>query len=111
MNATYAENFIRSANAPAMSAGVMTANIIWNATNASVGTVPVACVREARAGPTYVEPADEPAVRGPERERVADERPLRRVTIGIAANECISVDEHVLAADHAAVEERQRRAS
>ena len=43
MNATYALNFIRSANAPEMSAGVMTANIIWNATNASAGTVPCAC--------------------------------------------------------------------
>ena len=36
----YALNFIRSANAPEMSAGVMTANIIWKATKASVGTVP-----------------------------------------------------------------------
>ena len=32
-------NFIRSAVAPVMRAGVMMANIIWKATNASAGTV------------------------------------------------------------------------
>ncbi len=31
MNRKYAENFMRSAMAPEMSAGVMMANIIWNA--------------------------------------------------------------------------------
>ena len=40
MKTTYAENFMRSAKAPEISAGVMTANIIWKATNASAGTVP-----------------------------------------------------------------------
>ena len=30
MNQSIAENFMRSANAPAMSAGVMIANVIWN---------------------------------------------------------------------------------
>ena len=30
MNSRYPENFLRSANAPAMSAGVMMANISWN---------------------------------------------------------------------------------
>jgi len=29
MNSSRAENFIRSANAPAISAGVMIANVIW----------------------------------------------------------------------------------
>jgi hypothetical protein len=37
---------MRSANAPEMSAGVMIANIIWNATNASIGTV--SCCAYAR---------------------------------------------------------------
>src|SRR5438132_12065731 len=36
---TYALKLTRSANAPVMSAGVMTANIIWNAMNAWCGTV------------------------------------------------------------------------
>jgi hypothetical protein len=39
MNTTNAENLNRSANAPVISAGVMTANIIWNAMNAMCGTV------------------------------------------------------------------------
>ena len=30
MNHSIAENFIRSANAPQISAGVMIANVIWN---------------------------------------------------------------------------------
>ena len=30
MNSTIAENFIRSAKAPTMSAGVIIANVIWN---------------------------------------------------------------------------------
>ena len=36
---TYALKLMRSANAPVMSAGVMTANIIWKAMNAWCGTV------------------------------------------------------------------------
>jgi len=39
MNSTYALNFIRSATAPLMSAGVMMANIIWNNMKDSAGTV------------------------------------------------------------------------
>ena len=41
-NQTHAENFMRSAIAPVISAGVMTANIIWNAENDSggIGTAP-----------------------------------------------------------------------
>src|SRR5690606_38032991 len=41
MNQSMAENFIRSANAPTISAGVMTANVIWNTTNKASGMVPV----------------------------------------------------------------------
>ena len=33
MNSSMAENFMRSANAPVMSAGVMIANISWNTMN------------------------------------------------------------------------------
>ena len=39
---------MRSANAPEMSAGVITANIIWKAANASAGTVPWTCVARPR---------------------------------------------------------------
>ena len=39
MKTMYAENFIRSANAPVISAGVMTANIIWNSMKAWCGIV------------------------------------------------------------------------
>ncbi len=35
MNATHAENFIRSATAPVIKAGVMMANIIWKVMNRS----------------------------------------------------------------------------
>ena len=41
MNTSMAENFIRSANAPTMSAGVMTANVIWNVMNTVSGIVPL----------------------------------------------------------------------
>ena len=41
MNTSMAENFIRSANAPTMSAGVMTANVIWNVMNTVSGMVPL----------------------------------------------------------------------
>ena len=37
MNSTKAPNFHRSAMAPVISAGVMTANISWKATNTSGG--------------------------------------------------------------------------
>src|SRR5262249_61674491 len=37
MNHAHAENFMRSAIAPVISAGVMMANIIWNARNTSGG--------------------------------------------------------------------------
>ena len=42
MNKAYEPNLRRSAVAPVISAGVMTANIIWNATNAIGGIVPAA---------------------------------------------------------------------
>ena len=40
MNTSIAENFIRSANAPTIRAGVMIANIIWNVMNTVSGIVP-----------------------------------------------------------------------
>jgi hypothetical protein len=39
MSIRYPENLIRSANAPAMSAGVMIANISWNTMKAVAGTL------------------------------------------------------------------------
>ena len=42
MKRTYAGNFIRSAIAPEMTAGVITANMHWNAMKAIWGTRPVA---------------------------------------------------------------------
>ena len=41
MNTSMAENFIRSANAPTIRAGVMIANIIWNVMNTVSGIVPL----------------------------------------------------------------------
>ena len=40
MNQSIAENFIRSANAPTMSAGVMMAKVSWNIWNTDSGMVP-----------------------------------------------------------------------
>ena len=45
MNSIMAENFIRSANAPAIRAGVMIAKVIWKVMNTDSGMVPAsACV-------------------------------------------------------------------
>ncbi len=57
MNTAYAENFRRSAVAPVISAGVMIANVIWNAQNSTNGMVKKArklsgCDSLSRAGPT-----------------------------------------------------------
>jgi hypothetical protein len=40
MNSSIAENFMRSAKAPAISAGVMMAKVIWKVTKTVSGTVP-----------------------------------------------------------------------
>ncbi len=40
MNITSAENFMRSANAPQISAGVMMAKVIWKHMNTDSGIVP-----------------------------------------------------------------------
>ena len=54
MNSVNARNFTRSANAPVMSAGVMTANMHWNATNASSGIVPPSStLRPTFASPNF----------------------------------------------------------
>jgi hypothetical protein len=43
MNHNIAENFMRSANAPATSAGVMIANVAWNMTYTDSGIVTPRC--------------------------------------------------------------------
>ena len=48
MNSIIAENFIRSANAPAISAGVMIANVIWNIMNTVSGIVVADAVASCR---------------------------------------------------------------
>ena len=54
MKTTYAENFNRSAVAPVISAGVMIANVIWNAQNSTNGivSVPKNPFASGSAGPT-----------------------------------------------------------
>src|ERR1700677_1933363 len=42
-NSSIAENFMRSANAPAISAGVMMAKVIWNMAYTDSGTVSPRC--------------------------------------------------------------------
>ena len=108
MNHTHAPHRMRSAIAPVISAGVITANVIWNATNTSVGIDPVALVRHA-VQPEVIEVADNPAVPGAaERQAVSEEHPENRDD-----SHCKEVlhqhCEHVLRADHAAVEQRQSR--
>ncbi|MNR31162.1 hypothetical protein D3C85_1486570 [compost metagenome] len=56
MNSSAAENFMRSANAPAISAGVMMAKVIWKVTNTPSGISPtrlsgVMPARKARLKP------------------------------------------------------------
>ena len=70
MNNSIAENFMRSAKAPAISAGVMMANVIWNImkTDLGDGRGELAARRRAscRARKTRLEAADErccPAVK------------------------------------------------
>ena len=41
MNRSAALNFMRSAKAPTISAGVMIANVIWNVMNTDSGMVPL----------------------------------------------------------------------
>ena len=51
MNTKIAENFIRSANAPIISAGVIAANVSWKATNTSSGmTTPLLNVAPTESG-------------------------------------------------------------
>ena len=104
-------NFARSAKAPVMRAGVMMANISWNAMNSSCG-MPVTRLRVAGGADALqaevVEVADEaPALDvRPERQRVADDDPDD-------ADEPHDDEalhdraEDVLAADESRVEERQ----
>ena len=51
MNAKIAENFIRSAKAPIISAGVIAAKVSWKATNTSSGiTTPLLKVAPTESG-------------------------------------------------------------
>ena len=64
---SHPENFMRSANAPVISAGVMMANISWNAMNTVAGMVGA---REEGAAPTpcspqYVRPPIRVPLSGP----------------------------------------------
>ena len=53
MNSSTAENFIRSANAPTISAGVMPANVAWKAMNTYSGrTTPLLKVAATESGVT-----------------------------------------------------------
>ena len=107
MNHTHAGQRMRSAIAPVISAGVMTANVNWNATNASVGIeAPVTTVGEILQA-DVVEVADQAAVADvAEREAVTDKHPQHRDD---AHREEVLHQhrEHVLGADHAAVEQRK----
>ena len=59
MKPTHAAQRMRSAIAPVINAGVITANVSWNATNASVGIEPVTLPVEALQ-PDEVEVPDQP---------------------------------------------------
>ena len=116
MKTAYALNFSRSAVAPVISAGVMIANVIWNAQNRMNGMVRKLEERVRRSArcPTSlqereVEVPDQAAVAGvTEREAEHDARPEDRED---PHGEDVLHEhaEHVLAADHAAVEEREAR--
>ena len=62
MNQSIAENFMRSANAPVISAGVMIAKVIWNVMKTLSGIVPlsestVMPLRNRRAKPPMKAPS------------------------------------------------------
>ena len=109
-----AENLMRSAKAPTMSAGVMQAKVIWKTTKASSGmTTPAENVSTTRAGRHA----------GEEHLRQAADIAVQRAAVG--EGEAVAVDhpdhhheagdgedlhqhrEHVLGAHEAAVEQRQ----
>ena len=94
---------MRSANAPVMRAGVMTANMHWKATKASSGIVPF-----SRTLADLVEAADEAADVRAERHGITEDDPLN----GDHRDDEETLHDgrqDVLAADHAAVEERETR--
>jgi hypothetical protein len=89
MKTRYAENRIRSANAPAMSAGVITANIIWNAANAMCGTVPRSTIA-IPCRPTKSNPPMSPPCEVPNASEYPTATHCTEITAS-AANECMSV--------------------
>ena len=108
MNHTHASNRMRSAIAPVISAGVITANVSWNATNASVGIDPVTRVVHVLQA-DEVEVADPAPVAGvTEREGVTEEHPQDRDDPH--REEVLHEHrEHVLGPHHPAVEEGETR--
>jgi hypothetical protein len=99
MNSSMAENFMRSAKAPAISAGVMMAKVSWKVTNTVSGTVPVRASiptprRKALSRPPtkelrFVTPASMPLV---SKARLYPQMIQMRVTMPVRAKHCISTD-------------------
>ena len=106
MKPTHAANRIRSAMAPVIKAGVMTANVSWNATNSNAGMRPERLGTEVLQ-PDEVEVADPAAIaEAAEGQRVPHEDPEHRDD----AHREEVLHEHgedVLGPDHAAVEESE----
>ena len=108
MKPTHAGQRMRSAIEPVISAGVMTANVSWNATNASVGDRSRYLAAHSFQA-DEVEVSDQASVtRVAERERVPEDHPDHRHD---AQGEEVLHEhrEDVLGAHHAAVEEREPR--
>ena len=111
MNTAYAENFIRSAVAPVISAGVMMANVIWNAQNSTNGMVRNAeevvglrLAEQCRSDvlhPCELEVADEPAVAGVAERQAEHHREPEHAEDAHREEVLHEHAEHVLAADHA----------
>ena len=114
MKATQTLNFMRSAMAPRISAGVMIANIAWNMMKTYSGMLRGGVAKFAvtesivtPASPTFDEVAD-PGVAAVEGEAVADQDPQDADDAG--GDEALHQDvEDVLGAHQAAVEQRQTR--
>ena len=115
MKTAYAENFRRSAVAPVINAGVMIANVIWNAQNSTNGMVEereeVVGLRLAeQCGPDVLHPgelevADEPSVAGVAERQAEDHGDPEHAEDAHREEVLHEHAEHVLAADHAPVEE------
>ena len=103
---TQAENFVRSAIAPVINAGVITANIIWKATKAVSGIVsPGSTWPVTSRNPTKFSPPIRPrACIRAEGQRVPDQHP-EDSDRGDAEEVRHQHGEHVLGPDHAAIKQ------